>query len=228
MSNTTSPETQTDMADLCIRLKFVWNTTLSLRESSCGLYNDVEEEIETGCLKHMLRQVSVKHDSATIEASIITQKEEVYEEEIESYQNEVRRALVKHRQTTGNGIGEADTTYIGAIHFSEPDTPTQTDPVRIDTQPVVHCALPHPGIPNKISATTLDTALQDHSQFKGKRIDVQRTQSGFSCYIRDHTVTREQSQVIRGIIIDHEDIIRQKTRLVYTAPNSKTLPESKK
>lgn len=215
----------TEMADVYVRLDFIWNTTtLSPRESSTGRYNHVAGCIENGSLEHFLYNVSVEHDSAQITGKLVTTKDQIVEAEITAFEDEIRRAFMKHRDSDPNDPGEADEVHVSAVYLDTPDTPGDARSIR-DTHPAVHCALRSSGAPNTLTGTELEETIRSHKQLHEKRIDVRETLSGFNIYIRDSTITRKESRVIRGIITRREDISRPETKLVYTAPKTSALPE---
>lgn len=214
---------ETDAADTHIRLDFVWETTaLSPRETSTGRYNGVSQTMSNGSLSHLLSNVTVEHDSNTVTASVTTTKTQVVENEVTAFEDELRQAMM----TTRNGTdpGEASEIHVSAVHMRTAVT-DNTVTQGIATHPALHYAIRASGAPNTLTAATLETAIRQHQNIEGKRVDVTETMSGFNVHVRESTITRSEARTIRTIIMEKENVKRPETHLVYTSLTSGELPE---
>lgn len=220
---TLNAEPTNEMADVYVRLDFIWETTaFSPMATSTGHYADVAKTVENGSLSHYLYNVAVEHDSSTVTAGVVTTKEQIAESEVTAFQDELRRALMEQRDA--EDPGEADTVHISSVHLGQQESPRQNRKT-IDTHPALHCALRTSGAPNNLTAPDLEATIRGHAQFEDKRVDVRETLSGFNIYIRESTITRSEAHVIRGIIMRQEDVKRPETNLLFTSPTSGELPE---
>lgn len=218
-----------EMADVYVRLDFMWGKeSISPETSTTGRYNRVAGAVKHGSLEDLVYNVSIEHDSEEVHAGLITSQEAVVEAEVTAYEDEIRRAFMEHRNAADPG--EATTAHISAVYLGQPATDGDNKPTRGSarparaTHPALHYAVRTPGA-EQLNGETLEKTVRNHPELETHQIDVRETVSGFNLYIREPTITREKARVIRGIIIDTEEIVRQKTRVLYTAPDSGELPE---
>lgn len=208
---TVNTNSDTDMADAYVRLDFVWEDHFTGDKEWLG--SKVENHISNDSLENMIYKTIIDQNVNDIEVGIVTTENEVIEQEVTGYQDEIRRVVNNHLGGE-NDLGEADKVFISAVTLGQKDG---ARPVRA-THPSIQYALNQPSYPDNLDEYELEETARNETE---KKVDVVESPKGFNVWIREAGVTQTEARKIRDMIIEEEDgLLKQPIRIVYTAPQS--------
>lgn len=211
MTQSQDQDGESDMADTCVRLDFIWETPYT------GKFNRVAGGVKTGSMQHCIYNVAAELRDNAVHIGIVTTLESINDTDMSEFESECRREMNAHLDVDDEWAGTCDELHVSAVYLGEAE---DARPIR-STHPRVHFSINERGCPNTVDAEVIEKHIRKTFQ---KRVDVERAGNGFNLLFREPTVTQSAVNEIKQFIVEKENVRQQSIATVFIAPESTELP----